>query len=69
MEGGIDGTRFFQQVAADLSTRRVCGLAPIYTMLRVLDGDVEGELLHYDQCVDPDEGSIVSHASIAYWAR
>jgi hypothetical protein len=64
---GRDAPGFFRQVAADLATRRVCGLGPIYTMLRVLPGG-RGERLHYAQHVDPDEGSIVSHASLAYHA-
>lgn len=64
---GGDAPGFFRQVAADLGTRRVCGLGPIYTMLRVLP-EARGERLHYDQCVDPDEGSIVSHTSLAYYA-
>jgi AmmeMemoRadiSam system protein B len=62
-----DAPGFFQQVAEDLGTRRVCGLGPIYTMLRVLPPG-RGEQLHYDQHVDPDEGSIVSHASLGYYA-
>jgi AmmeMemoRadiSam system protein B len=62
-----DASGFFRQVAADLATRRVCGLGPIYTMLRVLP-EGTGHHLHYDQCVDPDEGSIVSHAAIGYYA-
>jgi hypothetical protein len=36
-------------------------------MLRVL-AQGRGERLHYDQCVDPEEGSIVSHASLGYYA-
>lgn len=64
---GGDAPGFFRHVAADLSTRRVCGLGPIYTMLRALPGG-RGERLHYDQHVDPDEGSIVSHASLVYSA-
>ena len=64
---GRDATGFFHQVASDLGTRRVCGLGPMYTMLRVLPPGL-GERLHYDQHVDPDEGSIVSHASLAYHA-
>ncbi len=64
---GRDAPGFFDQVAADLDARRVCGLAPIYTMLRALPQG-RGEALHYDQCVDPEEGSIVSHASLGYYA-
>src|SRR6185295_5446520 len=55
---GGDAPGFFRQVASDLGTRRVCGLGPIYTLLRALP-PARGERLHYDQCVDPDEGSIV----------
>ena len=62
-----DASGFFTQVQSDLDTRRVCGLGPIYTMLRVLPA-VKGARLHYAQHVDPDEGSIVSHASLAYYA-
>jgi AmmeMemoRadiSam system protein B len=65
---GLDAPGFFRQVASDLGTRRVCGLGPIYTMLRALRA-ARGERLHYDQHVDPDEGSIVSHASLAFYAR
>jgi hypothetical protein len=64
---GRDAPGFFRQVAADLGTRRVCGLGPIYTLLRVLP-EARGERLHYDQHVDPDEGSIVSHAALGYYA-
>jgi hypothetical protein len=37
-------------------------------MLRLLeDGDVaKGDVIAYDQHVDPQEGSIVSHASAAF---
>ncbi len=62
-----DASGFFTQVQSDLDTRRVCGLGPIYTMLRVLPA-AQGARLHYAQHVDPDEGSIVSHASLAYYA-
>jgi MEMO1 family protein len=65
-----DAPSFFEHVAADLGTRRVCGLGPIYTMLRVLRALTRrpGEALHYAQHVDLDEGSIVSHASLGFFA-
>jgi len=62
-----DARGFFADVARDLETRRVCGLGPIYTMLRVLPPS-QGERLHYAQCIDPEEGSIVSHASLGFYA-
>jgi AmmeMemoRadiSam system protein B len=62
-----DAPAFFAHVAADLETRRVCGLGPLYTMLRVL-GRGEGEVLHYAQHVDGADRSIVSHAALAFHA-
>lgn len=68
MAAEVDARGFFAHVAEDLGTRRVCGLGPIYTMLRVLPSRVRGELLHYGQCVDPEEGSVVSHGSLGFYA-
>lgn len=65
---GRDAAGFFGHVAEDLSTRRVCGLGPIYTLLRALPDGARGELLHYAQCVDPEEGSVVSHGSLGFYA-
>lgn len=64
----LDAPGFFADVAEDLDTRRVCGLGPIYTLLRALPAQASGEVLSYDQCIDPEEGSIVSHASIGFYA-
>jgi len=61
-----DARAFWEHVAADLDERRVCGLAPIFSLADVIDGDLRGEVLHYEQNVDPDDGSIVSHAALAY---
>jgi AmmeMemoRadiSam system protein B len=58
---------FFYQVQNDLDTRRVCGLGPIYALLRVLPPGCKGSLAHYEQTIDPDEGSIVSHAAMAFY--
>ena len=58
---------FFSQVQADLETRRVCGLGPIYSLLRLLPTGSRGELGHYEQTIDPEEGSIVSHAAMAFY--
>ncbi|WP_437683217.1 AmmeMemoRadiSam system protein B [Sorangium sp. So ce131] len=63
----IDPPGFFADVAQDLGTRRVCGLGPIYTLLRTLPRSSRGEMLHYEQCVDPEEGSIVSHTSLGFY--
>lgn len=61
---------FFADVVADADSRRVCGTGPVYTLLDALTGVVpkaHGRLLYYDQNVDPEEGSIVSHAGLAFY--
>ena len=62
-----DAEGFWKHVAADLETRRVCGLAPIYSLLRTVASGAKGMLRHYEQNVDPDEGSIVSHAALGFY--
>jgi AmmeMemoRadiSam system protein B len=63
-----DAPAFWSHVARDLETRRVCGLAPIYSLLRALPSGARGDLLHYEQTVDKDDGSVVSHAAVGYFA-
>jgi hypothetical protein len=63
-----DAPGFWAHVARDLETRRVCGLAPIYSLLRAMPRAACGELLHYEQTVDADDGSIVSHAALGFYA-
>jgi len=47
-----DAAAFFDAVAADGDSRRICGLSPIYAFLRALPG-ARGELLRYSQWPDP----------------
>jgi AmmeMemoRadiSam system protein B len=63
-----DPATFWEHVARDLETRRVCGLAPIYSLLSALPKGSSGRLLHYEQTVDKDDGSVVSHAAVGYYA-
>jgi hypothetical protein len=63
----LDARGFWEHVAADLGTRRVCGLGPIYSLLRALPAGVKGRLVHYEQTVDAEDGSIVSHAAVGFF--
>ena len=63
-----DAPAFWEHVVRDLDTRRVCGLAPIYSLLRALPGGTRGDLLHYEKTVDKDDGSVVNHAAVGYFA-
>jgi MEMO1 family protein len=61
-----DAEGFFQAVALGGNPRRVCGLPPIYAMLRVLEG-AKGRLLRYGQWPDPD--GTVTFAALAMYAQ
>jgi hypothetical protein len=63
-----DASGFWADVARDLDDRRICGLAPIWSLLRALPRGAAGRLLHYEQTVDADDGSIVSHAAVGFYA-
>ncbi|MGH7392258.1 MAG: AmmeMemoRadiSam system protein B [Candidatus Rokuibacteriota bacterium] len=58
-----DAAGFFRAVAADGDRRRICGLSPIYSMLRVL-GPRPGDLRHYGYWPDPQ--GVVSYASVVF---
>jgi AmmeMemoRadiSam system protein B len=51
-----DAHGFFASVALDRDARRICGLSPIYTLLRLLP-EARGRLLRYTQWPDP-EGAV-----------
>jgi AmmeMemoRadiSam system protein B len=63
----LDPSGFWADVAKDLDARRVCGLAPIWSLLRSVSGGVRGQVLHYEQTVDDKDGSIVSHAAVGFY--
>jgi MEMO1 family protein len=62
-----DAEGFFHLLAQEKDRRRVCGLSPIYVLLRFLDG-VSGKLLKYSQSVDANTQSVVTFASLAFYA-
>jgi len=60
--GDADG--FFASVAGDDDRRRICGLSPIYSLLRMVGDDAPGVLRRYGQWPDP-EGT-VTFASVVF---
>jgi AmmeMemoRadiSam system protein B len=56
-----DASAFFAGVCADGDRRRICGLSPIYALLRCLPG-AKGSVRHYGQWPDPE--AVVTHASV-----
>ncbi len=60
-----DAEQFYQAIAAVRDRYRICGLPPIYVLLRVLNGG-QGILTGYDQCpADEQQGSVVSICGVA----
>ena len=61
-----DAAGFFEYMRRENDQRNICGLPPIYTLLRLLD-NVEGKLLNYSQWRDPDGNGAVTFASLAFY--
>jgi MEMO1 family protein len=58
-----DAAGFFESARRDGDRRRICGLSPIYTLLRALAG-ARGTLRRYGQWPDPQ--GVVSFASVVF---
>jgi AmmeMemoRadiSam system protein B len=58
-----DAGGFFESVRRDNDRRRICGLSPIYALMRALDG-ARGTLRRYGQWPDPE--GVVTFASVVY---
>jgi AmmeMemoRadiSam system protein B len=63
----IDAEGFFRVLSREKDRRRICGLVPIYVLLRLLEG-TEGRLLKYSQSLDQASQSVVTFASMAYFS-
>ncbi len=59
-----DPAGFFADIARDRDARKICGLAPMYTQLELLQGRT-GRLLKYGIAMEPQTESCVSFASLA----
>lgn len=59
----LDPRAFYESVAKDGDSRRICGLSPIYALLRCLPGG-SGRLLRYAQWPDPQ--AVVTFASLVF---
>jgi predicted class III extradiol MEMO1 family dioxygenase len=58
-----DAEAFFENVARDGDRRRICGLSPIYALLRTLGG-APGVIRRYAQWPDPQ--GVVTFASVVF---
>lgn len=61
----IDAEGFYHFIKREKDSRKICGLPPIYTLLRVVDAK-EGKLLNYQQSLEPNGSSVVTFASMVF---
>jgi AmmeMemoRadiSam system protein B len=62
-----DAESFASILVRQRNSRRICGLPPLFLMLKALERSVEGELLRYDYTEVDGEGSFVTFASMAFY--
>jgi AmmeMemoRadiSam system protein B len=63
IKGDADG--FFEYILKENDQRNICGLPPVYALLRLLENST-GKLLNYGQWRDTDGNGAVTFASIAF---
>jgi AmmeMemoRadiSam system protein B len=63
----INATGFFESFRPSLNERKVCSIAPIYTVLAALEGtNLKGHRLAYQQSNSTDRNTMVTFASVAF---
>lgn len=60
-----DAEGFYSYIAAEHDARHICGLPPIYTLVKLLEGR-RGELIDYCHWFDQGEGSAVTFAGLVF---
>jgi AmmeMemoRadiSam system protein B len=63
----VDAEAFSDVLMRERNSRRICGLPPLYVLLKTLQGNAEGSLLHYDHTEVDSDHSFVTFASMAFY--
>jgi hypothetical protein len=61
----VDADGFYTSIQKDGDDRKICGLSPIYTMLKTMEVS-SGRLLKYNQAPNYNTNSVVSFASMSF---
>jgi MEMO1 family protein len=61
----LDAPGFFNEIAKDQDKRKICGFAPLYSLIHLLDGS-KGNHLKYSQAFTPETGSAVTFTSMIF---
>ena len=62
----VDPDAFAQFIAKEQDQRKIWGFAPIYTLLRLMEG-AKGQVLRYDRGITDQYNSTVTYASMAFF--
>ncbi len=60
---------FLATINRDGNGRKVCGVAPLYTMAKALEGHAQGNTLSQSHAVVDEQGSFVTFASMAFYSE
>jgi len=63
-----DAEVFIQRINREQNRRRVCGMAPLYLLARILGGTAEGRILDHRHASVDTENSFVTFASMAFYS-
>ncbi|HOV87841.1 MAG TPA: AmmeMemoRadiSam system protein B [Syntrophobacteraceae bacterium] len=64
-----DAGEFLNRIRRDGNRRRVCGLAPLYVLARVLEGWSEGKTLQQGHAVVDSHNSFVTFAAMIFYGK
>ncbi len=67
--GKCDPLEFMERVGRGGNRRRVCGMASLYVLAKILEGSTEGELLEHTHAVVDQQNSFVTFASMAFYEK
>lgn len=62
-----DSLAFISKIAREQNRRRICGLAPLYMLAKILEGRVQGEILKHSFALADNRSSFVTFASMAFY--
>ncbi len=64
-----DGDRFLEILRNENNRRKICGLAPLYVIAKVLEGIVSGEVTGHNYGYVDNQNSFVTFASMVYYKK
>jgi len=60
---------FIDRINRDANSRKICGVAPLYVLAKVLEGRAKGVTLSHSHAVVDENGSFVTFAGMAFYEQ